>query len=233
MRLILTRPEEDSRGLAGKLRALGHDTVICPLLDIVANPNITIPVKPWAALVITSANGVRCLPQGALKADLLVITVGEQSAQAARQRGFQKVEAHGGDVEKLAAWIMGKVDPHAGPLLYATGKEISGDLAALLNKAEFEVERVETYQAVAQPLVLSSDEISACDGILLYSPRSAKLWLDEILGGGKAGVAEKLHHYCLSPAVAKILPQDWHKSVALEPTERALLQLLEPGGKGE
>jgi uroporphyrinogen-III synthase len=227
MRLILTRPAEDNESLSRKLENLGHQVAASPLLEIVANVNIKIPLKPWAAILITSANGIRNLPSGLVRPDTRLIAVGAQSAQAARACGFQNVESQGGDVERLGAWITQNLSPASGPLLYLTGKEISGDLAGLLSQQRFEIDRIETYQAQPRPLILTRDEIADCDGVLLYSPRSAKLWLNEIEARGFTDVAALLQHYCLSPAVSKILPQNWRLSVASEPTESALLQLLE------
>jgi uroporphyrinogen-III synthase len=231
MKLIITRPEEDTAALSRKLAEVGHQVVLSPLLEIVANPHIKIPPMIWAAMVVTSANGVRNLPANMVDLTLRIIAVGTQSAQAARDCGFLKVESHGGDVNGLAEWIVGNVSPPA-VLLYVTGKEISGDLAGLLSGHGFDVHRVETYEAKAKPLKLSSHEISACDGVLLYSPRSARLWLQGINENGLIENAMLLQHFCLSPAVARILPQDWHISVASEPTDSALLQLLEPARKG-
>lgn len=233
MKLIVTRPTEDAVVLAHTLAAMGHQAMLSPLLEIVANSDIKIPDKAWAALLVTSANGVRCLPPELISHDLRVIAVGAQSAQAAKDCGFRHVESHGGDVQGLSAWIASNLSAAFGPLLYVTGREISGDLGALLSRHGFEVSRIETYVAEARPLKLSSNEISDCDGVLLYSPRSAKLWLHEITVNGLNQTAALLQHYCLSYAVAQILPQEWHISVASEPTESALLRLLEPAGQGE
>ena len=233
MKLIVTRPSEDSAILAHKLMAMDHEVVSSPLLEIVANSNIKIPDEPWVAVLVTSANGVRCLPANSVPSNVRVIAVGAQSAQAARDWGFQHVESHGGDVTQLANWIVVNLSPTSSPLLYLTGKEISGDLAGILSGHGFNVRRVETYGAEARPLKLSQKEIKVCDGVLLYSPRSARLWVNALNSGELIGAAAHLRHYCLSSAVAQILPQDWLKSVASEPTESALLQLLEPAVKGE
>lgn len=233
MKLIVTRPADDSILLAQKLQELGHDVVTSPLLEIVANPVIEIPDKRFAAMLVTSANGVKCLPVNSVSLDMRVIAIGAQSAQATRNCGFRNVEAHGGDVRRLGQWIVDNLVPASGPLLYVTGKEISGDLAGVLYDHGFEIHRVETYRAEALPLKLSQDEIEDCDGVLLYSPRSAKLWLHALDSQSFSGEAAHLRHYCMSTAVAQVLPQDWLKSVASEPTETALLHLLEPADKGE
>ena len=231
MKLIITRPEQDSVTLARKLSDMGHEAVVVPLLEIVAHSKIEIPDKPFAAILVTSANGVRCLPAGAVSHSVRVIAIGAQSAEAARARGFHTVESHGGDVEHLAAWIVEHLSPASGSLLYVTGKDISGDLAGVLLQHGFEVHRVETYQAQAKPLTLSLQDIAGCDGVLLYSPRSAKLWLGEAKLQGLNSAVALLRHYCLSPAIAHVLPHYWPISVASQPTDRALLQLLERANK--
>jgi len=114
-----------------------------------------------------------------------------------------------------------------------TGKEISGDLEGALREKDFDVHRVETYQARPRPLAMSKQEFSTCDGVLLYSPRTAKLWMNEIASRHFESEAMHLRYYCLSQAVADQLPQSWLKLVASEPTESALLQRLEPAAKGE
>ena len=155
MKLIITRPADDSIVLAQRLRELGHDVVTAPLLEIVANPAIKIPGKRFAAMLVTSANGVKCLPGNSVSLDVRVIAIGAQSAKAARDCGFRNVEAHGGDVIQLGQWIVENLSPASGPLLYVTGKEISGDLAGVLSDHGFEIHRVETYRAEALPLKLS------------------------------------------------------------------------------
>jgi uroporphyrinogen-III synthase len=70
-------------------------------------------------------------------------------------------------------------------------------------------------------------DIMAADAVVLYSPRSAKLWLSEITTLNLQHAAKRLKHICLSANVAAALPQSWHKSIANSPTESALLALLD------
>ena len=230
MRLIITRPRVDAVVLAEKLEALGHEILFAPVLEIVARDNVEIPNRPWAALLLTSANGVRCLPKSRLDGDLRVITVGPQSAAAAREHGFHNVEAHGGDVQGLAKWICSAMVPNVGSLLYLTGHEISGDLAGLLRDKSYDVSRIETYQAIPTEILLTENESEMTDGVLLYSPRSARLWVDATSHRHHSG---NLVYYCLSQAVADVLPASWKKFVAQQPNEEAMIGLLERPRKGE
>ena len=226
MKLIITRPMIDAAPLAAKLKALRHTAVITPVLDIVPRLDVVIPHLPYQAICLTSANGLRCLAVD-LDQRIPVYTVGEQSASVARARGFLNVEAEGGDVEGLVRHITSKLKPTDGPLLYLSGAETSGDLEGQLTKLGFAVTRVVTYHARARALDQYAAAIQSSDAVMLYSPRTAKLWFGEIERLKLVKAAESLRYLCLSQQVANALPQNWHKSVAKSPIEKSLLALLD------
>ena len=110
MRIAVTRPEEDAGPLTAKLEALGHTVVMAPLLEIRPRDRVTIPDLPWQAVAVTSANGIRALGTGHGLTSFRTLTVGPQSLKAATAAGF-RAEAHGGDVNGLAAFIRAALDP--------------------------------------------------------------------------------------------------------------------------
>jgi uroporphyrinogen-III synthase len=59
MRIALTRPEGQNDELAERLRALGHDVVVCPLIAIEPLGDDPIDLSPYDWLIVTSANGAR------------------------------------------------------------------------------------------------------------------------------------------------------------------------------
>ena len=146
MRVAVTRPEEDAGPLTAKLEAMGHEVVMAPLLTIRPRDGVAIPDLPWQAIAVTSANGIRALPPGHHLTSFRTLTVGPQSLKAARAAGFN-AEAHGGDVDGLAAFIRAELDPAAGPILYLSGAETAGDLEAQLAAAGFDCRRVVLYDA--------------------------------------------------------------------------------------
>ena len=227
MRLIVTRPQEDAGALLAKLVALGHRTVALPLLNIVPRRSWQIPARHYQAVCATSANAVRALGKAGELVAVPILTVGPQSLRAARDAGFAKCEAHGGDVRGLAGFITGNLDPANGPILYLSGAETSGDLEGALVKAGFDVTRLVLYDAVAvDHAVLPA--LRDHDGVLLYSPRSARLWAALVQKSGQEAAARNLAHYCLSANVAAALPPSWPASVAGRPEEAAILALLDP-----
>ena len=87
MRVLITRPREDATPLAAELAALGHETLIEPLLTIVPRRDAEIDLQDVQALVFTSANGARVFAGLSPRRDLPVYAVGGSTAQAAGGAG--------------------------------------------------------------------------------------------------------------------------------------------------
>jgi len=137
-------------------------------------------------------------------------------------------------VNGLAGFIREHLDPKAGPILYLSGAETAGDLEAQLATAGFECRRVVLYDAVpAESLGATGDALrqGRIDAVLLYSPRSAKIWRGLVEAAGLADRAARVSHLCLSRNVAAALPEGWKAAVSASPDEAAILRLLEQGGR--
>ncbi len=229
MRIAVTRPEEDAEPLMAKLKALGHDVTATPLLTIRPRKDVAIPDRNWQAIAVTSANGVRALQGHEHLRKVPALTVGPQSLKAATAAGF-RAAAHGGDVHGLADFIRRELDPKSGPILYLSGAETAGDLEGQLTAAGFDCHRAVLYDAVA------ADDLGAAgpmlregtiEAVMLYSPRSTKLWLSLVNNAGLASAAAHPSYLCLSRNVAAVLPETWTRRIAAEPNEAAMLALLE------
>lgn len=173
-RLLITRPQEDAEPLAARLRELGHEVMIEPLLGIRFHDQPIPDLTGVQGLLFTSANGVRALARLTARRDLPAWTVGDASAAAAREAGFTRVESAAGDVTKLAALVTARCDPAAGALFHAAASVLAGDLSGLLEAAGFTVRRAVLYEAcTATALTPACREALAAgtlDAILLFSP---------------------------------------------------------------
>jgi uroporphyrinogen-III synthase len=232
MRIAITRPEEDAAPLKAKLEALGHDVIAVPLLAIRSRTSIVVPERNWQAIAVTSANGIRTLPDLPHLKSIRMLTVGPQSLKAALAAGF-KAEAHGGDVHGLAAFICEHLDPADGPILYLSGAETAADLELQLKDAGYDCQRLVLYDAVPADSLDTVDDAlrrRRVDAVLLYSPRTAHIWRTLV---EKALPSEQVPmplHLCLSRNVAAVLPEAWPRVVAQSPDEAAMMALLEQIG---
>jgi uroporphyrinogen-III synthase len=227
MRLIITRPEEDAAALKAKLESRDHIAILAPLLKIVARPGAYVPPLAYQLICTTSANALKYVQVEDRLLAIPLLTVGPQSLSAAQEKGFKFAEAHGGDVHGLAAHASTNFDPQKGPVLYLSGAETSADLQALLMASGFAVERVITYDALVHTPNDIATALKGTDGVLLYSPRSARLWCDLMAKSGLEKQAATPIYFCLSENVANALPRHWQKRVAKTPDEAAMLALLD------
>ena len=227
MRLIITRPEIDALPLKAKLESLGQAAILAPLLKIVPRPNAFIPPLAYQLICATSANALKSVHLNDDTKKILLLTVGPQSLAVAKQEGFKNCQAHGGDVQGLVAHITANFDPKNGPILYLSGAETSSNLRALLKVSGFAVERVIIYDAVVQTPPEIDKALAKANGVLLYSPRSARIWHDLMMNSKLEKQAATPIYYCLSENVARVLPVQWQKRVAKTPDEAAMLALLD------
>lgn len=232
MKLIITRPVEDALALARKLEERGHEAVIAPLLGIEARDDVELPGKSYQAICVTSANGLLHPEIFSALTRIPIYCVGPQSAHAARAAGFTDIRERGGNMEGLAEGMRRELNASGGPLLYVSGSETSGDLQSILSGHGFEVERIIAYDAIAVPLRLTAAEMEKADGVLLYSPRSARLWADALAGLGMMP-PKGIMHYCLSRNVAGELPLGTRLRIAERPDEDHMLRLLDRAGEAE
>lgn len=195
------------------------------------------PGRDYQAVLITSANGARALERRAELAqlrDATAIVVGPASAEAAARAGFVRIEQADGDVHGLVRSTVALLPPGDGPLLYVSGAVTAGDLAAKLQASGFQVDRVVAYEACPAEALPAhcTGAISAgdADGVVLYSPRSARIWASLVAEAGLSRAVAELVHYCLSENVAGALRETLGDGVAVQvarrPNESALLELI-------
>lgn len=228
MRLIVTRPEEDAATLKTRLKILGHDVILSPLLVIAPIAGIAIPDEHYQLIALTSANGARALsrhPDLPKLRALPVLAVGPQSAEAARLAGFANVETAGGDAVGLARHLADCRDRDAGPILYVSGRDSASDFAGLLKAAGFDVRRVIAYEARAAT-TLSPRVHAGAEAVLLFSPRTARLWAGLVAAEALDANARGQVHVCISANTAAALPAAYPTRVAAQPTEAAMLDVI-------
>jgi uroporphyrinogen-III synthase len=206
MRILITRPIDDARPLADALEERGIAVLIEPLLEIRHLEDAEIDLDGVQALLFTSANGVRAFATLSPRRDLKVFTVGDGSADAARQAGFPDVESAKGDIEALAALVVDRLKAEDGVLFHAAGTVTAGDLKARLEGLGYQVRRAQLYEAkIATALSTETRAnltLGGIDAVLLFSPRTAATFAELWRAAGSPSLAG-IQALCLSAAVAR------------------------------
>jgi len=209
------------------LRQCGIGSAVEPMLTISFIEG-KLDLAGVQALLMTSANGVRAFAARTDSRNFLVYAVGDATAQTASATGFKSVETASGDVEALATLVGERLDPAAGALLHPASSWIAGDLGGQLTVKGFAYRRAVLYQAepvtaLSEPTRQALSE-GAIDGVLLYSPRTARAFV-KLATPSNLG---RVRAFCLSPAVAEAAAVLAWRSIetAARPEQAALIDLL-------
>ncbi|XWN31687.1 MAG: uroporphyrinogen-III synthase [Devosia sp.] len=167
--LAVTRPEPQASETASKLRALGHDTILSPLLQVEA---LAPPGTPdgLSGVLLTSRTAARLLADWPDFHATPCLCVGAATAEEARAAGFASVRDAGGDVDALLAMA---VRTGKGPFVHLAGEAHTGDLVERLAEAGVRAQRRIVYRMVAAECL---PEAGRLDAVLLYSPRTAEVF---------------------------------------------------------
>lgn len=205
MRLIVTRPEPEATRTAQALIRLGHEAILSPMLNIVIDTQVPIPDRAFQAIAVTSSNAVRALAartDEAMPSTTPIYAVGDHTALEAKRLGFGAVRSAGGALGDLLSLLADELAADAGPLLYATGRDRSGDLAGAMQARGFDVETVVLYRAEPVETLAGVARDALCadcaDGVLLYSARSAEAFARAAQAAALAPLSERTTLFCIS-----------------------------------
>jgi uroporphyrinogen-III synthase len=235
MRLLLTRPRPEAERTAAALRAMGHEPVFAPVLEIEPVANAAIGPGPYAAILMTSGNAARAIVVHSQLQALVALdcfAVGPQTAEAARKTGFSRVVSANGDGGDLARLIGQKIADSSRPLLYLAGNDRARDMAAELAPHGLRLDTVVVYRARAATGfardIVTALKAGQLDGVLHYSRRSTAIFVDCVRAAGAEAAAAHLTHFCLSARASEPLAAINAASimVAENPDESAMLALV-------
>lgn len=213
MRVWVTRAEPGASRTAERLRALGHEPVVEPVLEV--RPlEADLDLHGIAAFAFSSINGVEAFAARSSERDLPVFAVGDATAEAARAAGFGRVASAAGDVVALGE-LIGRELPHGSVVLHPGAREPAGDLAAAVGPG-VTVRAVAVYETIARKAAPST-----VDAVLVHSPKAGRELIALDVPGEPAWL-------CISEAAAAPLREAGRAPirVAPEPNEAALLHLL-------
>jgi uroporphyrinogen-III synthase len=234
MRLLLTRAEPGASASTERLQRLGHQVIVEPMLRIELLPQPSDLPAP-AALVLTSANGVRALtawPASARWRELPVFTIGSTTAEACRAAGYHRVRSAGGNADALFALMQEEFNPGSGLILCAVAEITATDLPRRLARSGYSVRPVVAYRAIAATRLSEAARAalaeSALDAVLFYSERAAATFATLVAQAGLATAVGSVDLIALSPEIARPLASLSSRRlfIAARPDEDALFACL-------
>ena len=220
MRIWVTRALPQATATAARLVAIGHGPVVAPVIETRPASLTLEDLADAGALAVTSQAGVAAIAAFAHRLSALpVFAVGDATAMAARQAGFEQVYSASGRVDDLAALIL--AHPVLGTILHASVPLPAGDLVGDLVRAGQPARRLVAYETVPTAIVAMPDQV---DAIMIHSGQAAKAVAAMILPYQTA----TLHLYGLSSdAVLPLAAFNFAKiAIARFANEESILSLL-------
>lgn len=222
MKILLTRPIDESILLAEQLKKRGHEVLVYPLLKVRYLSELDFEqLSRYKAVIISSRNALKAIANADKSLNLLI--VGKGTTDFAKQLGFANSICVGNNIAELKESIQ-----DINNLLYLSGEDVSDNLDDLPNK----IERLVVYKAVAVNEV-SEDFLEFIRGdipklVMLFSKRTAESFVSII-------EAHKLQEFCkslislsISEKVTKVIEKlELHSYyVARESNLEAMLNLI-------
>lgn len=228
----ITRTAAGAQKTARAVETLGYEALIAPVLRVV-------PLKPvidphsFDAVIFTSRNGVEAFSSLCSRRALIAWCVGDATAAAARQHGFQTVISADGDVDNLIALISRDSDRHS-RLLHAAPREPAGDLCQTLHADGFQISEATVYETCPVLPPLSPTELARIRHVLIHSPRGGRAVAQALIADHDKLCFPKLCFICISETawqglettLGKAMAEGLDRRIANTPDEAAMLRLL-------
>lgn len=234
-KILITRPQEDFGRTADSVTQLGFEAISAPSLLFETLDFDHVELEDYAALVFTSANGVRALKNHKNMNQLACYVVGKNTAKVAKQLGFEVLVQGDNDVVSLAEKI--EIDYRdrgfSKPLLHISGTHMAGNLSKILAEKLIVTERIQAYimQEVNEvsPRLNAAIKEGKIAAILFYSTRSAKIFIKNMQKHGLLSKIFEIPTFCLSKNIADAVARPYLKNIYFvnRPDEAKLLKLMQ------
>jgi uroporphyrinogen III methyltransferase/synthase len=163
MKVVITRPREQAAPLAERVEALGHEVVLCPVIETEPLGDDAIDLERYDWVCVTSANGARELARRRV-GEAKLAAIGPGTAAALRESGLDPaIVAEVSTQEGLLAALPS--DP--GRVLVAAAADARPHLASALGA---------DFIALYRTRELEPAELPAGDLVVLASASAARAW---------------------------------------------------------
>lgn len=218
---LITRSEEGAAVYADAIRARGGEAVIEPMLRIEHIPSLP-DLSVYDGLIFTSVHAVDSFAAQSPRRDVAVFTVGDTTADHAREAGFKNVTSASGDARDLARLLERDA---AGRLLYLRGADVAQEFDGIDAHVVYKAHPVESFTEFCAG-ALRDGKIRT---VLFFSARGGAAFAALCRQNGLEGAVSGIKALCISGAVLEsvsVLP--WKEThVAQHPSRDGMMALLD------
>lgn len=227
MHILFTKSQNSSEILVNKFTSKGHKVTNFSILNV--KPIITpdINFKDFTSIIFTSSNAINHLVKVENIAHLKCFCVGEQTAAAAKKKGFLNIHVASGNYFELKDLIFKSLDKSREKFIYIRGEFVSNDLESDFKEGGFLIKSLINYTTepnLNTDLKLIEDlKSKLIDVIFVYSKRAADQLLKIILNHKIENNLDNCTLNCISINVANTLKRlRWKKIKIFSPGDEEL-----------
>ena len=227
MHILFTKSQNSSEILVNKFTSKGHKVTNFSILNV--KPIITpdINFKDFTSIIFTSSNAINHLATVENIGHLKCFCVGEQTAAAAKKKGFLNIHVASGNYFELKDLIFKSLDKSREKFIYIRGEFVSNDLENDFKEGGFLIKSLINYTTepnLNTDLKLIEDlKSKLIDVIFVYSKRAADQLLKIILNHKIENNLDNCTLNCISINVANTLKRlRWKKIKIFSPGDEEL-----------
>lgn len=241
--VIITRPSPGNEEIAKAIALRGWTPISAPLLNISFAPlhrlslgeKVKISSASYQGVIVASRQaviGLCGLYPNALRSSVLIVAVGDQTAEDAKKAGFGHVKSAQGTATELVDLCRNILHPHQGEVLLASAEGAGLKIVDGLHKAGFKVFHLTLY--TSQPVsVLPTSLKQAFRGektyaIMFFSALTATAFIKHLPPSLMGEQIPFITALAISKNVQKVLGEYPWKSIeiAARPTAHAMIERL-------
>ena len=231
MKLIITRPLADSKGMHDYFESRGVECLINPLLEITYKKRNTNFLN-YDQVILTSRHAVRSLAnKGLLFSKKKVHACGRSTYAEITEFAPDNEYIFHESVNDLVDAFRSSTSINNSKILYLRGRDVTVDFKSIFRdtniKIDDSVEYIAKEKIFFNEQVLKEFNLDKKISVIIFSFRTAEIFLEAIKKYNLSNKTSIIIAYCISENIASMLQIEGIQSKILtEPTEDAILDLL-------
>lgn len=233
MHVLLTRPSLQAEAMRPSLEEKGYRVSVEPVLDVSPVDFSHEALRESKAIVVTSVYAsLRIAEVSSIGRTVPIYAVGAGTAAPLHRAGFSCVHEAAGDAPSLLDLILKKRAASEGRITYLSGRDITEDMAAALERHGHDARRVVAYKATpARSLSPATQDMlrrGDIDCVVFMSYRTAHFFTALCEEAGLSPCLQTISAAAMSEKVASGLCRtDWRETgIAANPSREAMIDLL-------
>ncbi len=246
--ILITRAKGDEQEITQELHERGHHVIHEPLTEIILDHTMRAPLyrmllEDPSAILLSSKHAVQALALLTEIRDIMLLCVGEATANCAYSLGFTRIVTGGGTIDHLIEYLRDGYDEDAN-FIYISGEHIKSDLPTIIQSLGMNCQRIVAYQAVAaeslSDTLLEQMRRGYIDAVTFFSVRNVEIFYNLLSKHNCLPLISTIDAFTLSEEIAQkaasfttsfatsFNEQSWRKIYnAHKPTLASLLECID------